>query len=407
MRTLLVLARAAALVLLVVVGLRGSGVSADEETPSPWLPPGDYQTSGQLDSDGNLFQVWRRTDAGETAYGDAHLLSVLREGQDQVLEAYDVLRPAAHAESELLTIRRRAEVEELQGSRIAETKGGLDETGLELAQGLVGRLLAVEPRWLEGVRLLEEATRVQREHEYESEGEPQPDTSRALLRNATRALERARQTAPWHLGIVCDLLAAYQLLLPYEVGTDRGANISFLWREVCAQWLGGAPTEEERALGLLCQLSCLFAEGCYPLAAELIDDPLLTEREEIEPLRRALASIGQAKREVAERVSLNGPRGHVDLLTITCPSDPRSTGFAWHRRVYLTYASGSQGPPLPVWFSLSLEGEAGARRWALVGWVGGSRRVLRLYGAQEPDNAAVDTLVKGLIQQTADAQEMR
>jgi hypothetical protein len=94
----------------------------------------------------------------------------------------------------------------------------------------------------------------------------------------------------------------------------------------------------------------------------------------------------------------------VHLQAITCRARTRP---AWHRRVYLTYAVDSAGPPLPVWFSLSLEGEQGARRWALVGWVGGSRRVLRLYGAKEPEGAEVDALVTGLIQQTADAEEVR
>ncbi len=399
MRTLLALARAATLAWLALVGFGAASLCADEETPSPWLPAGDYQTSGQLDSGGVLFQVWRRTDEGGTTYGDTHVLTVLREGHDEVLEAYDVARPAAHADGDLLTIRRRAGVEELQGSRIAETKGGIGETGLELAQGLVGRLLEVEARWLAGARLLEEAARAQQD--------PEDPSARARLRDATRALERVHQAAPWHLGIVCDLLAAYQLLLPYEVGTDRGANISFLWREACGTWLAGSPTEEERAVGLQCQLCCIFAEGCYPLAAELLEDPLLKEREEVEPLRRALAGLGQGTHESQERLSLSGPRGHVHLQTITCPNPPRTNGLAWHRRVYLTYAVDSAGPPLPVWFSLSLEGEQGARRWALVGWVGGSRRVLRLYGAKEPEGAEVDALVTSLIQQTADAEEVR
>ncbi len=401
MRTLLALARAATLAWLAVVGLGAASLGADEESESPWLSGGSFERAGSVHSGSTAFHIWRRSDAEAAAAGDATLLTLLREEEGVVREAYDVARAADQVAEldELFTIRRRAYAEEEHGSRIAETRGGMGDGGLELARSIVDKLVQVEPRWLTGARLLEEALRAQQD--------PEDASARGRLRDATRALERAHQTAPWHLGIVCDLLAAYQLLLPYEVGTDRGANISFLWREACGLWLTGAPTEDERALGLLCQVSCVFAEGCYPLVAELLEDPLLKEREDVEPLRRALAGLGQGTHETQERLSLSGPRGHVHLQAITCPNPPRTNGLAWHRRVYLTYAAESQGPPLPVWFSLSLEGEQGARRWALVGWVGGSRRVLRLYGAKEPEGADVDALVTSLIQQTADAEEVR
>jgi hypothetical protein len=218
MRTLLALARAATLAWLALVGFGAASLGADEEAESPWLTGGSFERAGSVHSGSTAFHVWRRTDAEASAAADATLLTLLREDDGALREAYDVARAGEQVEGqdELFTIRRRAYAEEEQGSRIAESRGGLGDGGLELGRDIVTRLLAVEARWHTGARLLEEAARVQQDSEDPS--------ARARLRDATRALERAHQVAPWHLGIVCDLLAAYQLLLPYEVGTDRGAN---------------------------------------------------------------------------------------------------------------------------------------------------------------------------------------
>lgn len=393
--------RRLSLLLLALAALSGRSSRADDDDPSAvWLTQAPYEDLGSVEAGpATRFRVWHRSGPPEVEGAEVPELALLRAEEGVIVEAYDVERETVTEGVVRLTVRRRTAADETLGSRIAEFPDGPGPLDLRGAGRLAQELLDVEPRWQAAAQRLAAALAAQRESEEES--------ARGLLRDAVRALERARQAAPWHLGIVADLLAAYQLLLPYEVGTDRGANVSFLWREVCRQWEDGVLTEDEQALSASCQLSCAFAEGCYPLAARLLEHPLLSGRDDLQPVRGALVALGQAQSESGERVRVAGPRGSLDLLTLACPAEPRSASLPWHRRVYLTYPPDDEGPPLPVWFSLSLEGESSARRWALVGWVGGSRRLLRLYGRTEPAAAEVDTFVTGLVQQSADAEGVR
>lgn len=397
-------------------GQPGPQAAIAEDASSLWLPEhGQYVPTGSFEAGGSTFQIWQLDAGGQPAERGASETIVLRTEHGTVSEAYDFARETSAVGSDIYSVRRRTQAGDWPGSRMAEAADGPDRNALAYAPALLARLLEVEGPWREGARLLEEARQADLAgadladaHLAEADlAEADAESMRVLLRRAARALGRARDLAPWHLGIVGDLLDVYQLLLPYEAGTDRGANISFLWREACAQWQSGALTEFERSMGKSCEFACAFAEGSHLLAAHLATDAELQSYANLAPVESVLAAMGAMPCHLDGRTTVSGPRGAVDLVELKVEGARPSSHLPWQRRAYIVYAQGSRGPSLPVWYSLSLEGDATSPRWALIGWVGASRRVLRVYGPEEPAAYEVSALVRGLIQQVADAEGVR
>ena len=122
MRTLLALARAATLAWLAVVGFGAARLSADEDAEALWLAGGTYERVGAVQAGSTTFHVWRWNEEQATAAEGTSLVTLIREEDGVLGEAYDLARAADQVEEpdELFTIRRRAYAEETEGSRIAE-----------------------------------------------------------------------------------------------------------------------------------------------------------------------------------------------------------------------------------------------------------------------------------------------
>lgn len=214
------------------------------------------------------------------------------------------------------------------------------------ARRLVEDALAVWTAWTDAAALLARAG-----------GEEADDTRRTLALAATRALERAFDAHPDHAGVLHDLLAAYELLLPLEAGTDRGANVSFLWRDrLLAYRARFAPTEDEY-VGVAGRLlaTCGLAEGCYALAA--LGASIGTTRGDetyAGTVVAALTALGQQTQEAAGDATVHAARGELRLVVMRCPGEPAEDGVPFHRLTALTVPSdgAASGIPTPVWYSL-------------------------------------------------------
>jgi hypothetical protein len=373
-----------------------SSARADEEREAAWLSSGAFTRAGAVEIAGRAYPVWVNAESEGT--GNAWLV-VLFPGFDEPESACDVYRRASEGEDTVYSVRRRTDRED-ETSDLVEYFGLAPEVeAIDVARTVVNGLLDVEDRWNAAARTLGEAAETSDD-----------DAARLHALQATRALERLHAQEPWHYGVVRDLLAAYQLLLPYEVGTDRGANVSFLWRPLLEDWQRGAVSTEDWRVALLGHLNLVFAEGCYAQVGAMLtefgasDDPLAA------PLFDALARLGQRDSLEVLRETVDGAHGSVVLATLATAGEPPEGVPLFHRRTWLLYDVNGSDIPLPVWFSLAREAprEAGGdARWGLFGWVGGSRRLLSLYGAAPPETESLDAVVRGLVKQTADGQGAR
>jgi len=267
------------------------------------------------------------------------------------------------------------------------------------ARRLVEDALAAWASWTDASALLERAI-----------AEASPDARRPLALAATRALERAASAHPDHAGLARDVLAAYELLLPLEAGTDRGANLSFLWRERLRTLRArfGASDDEFGALGARALATCGLAEGCYALAlagATYATTHGLAFGEEV---LATLEVLGQERQEGAGSETLSTRRGELRVVAFRCPAEPPDGGIPFHRLTVLTVPPGGDAAvPTPVWYSLTDERAGERHRWALYGNVGGSRRLLRLYGATEPDFAEAKQAIHDAIRAALEAEAVR
>lgn len=229
--------------------------------------------------------------------------------------------------------------------------------------------------WLAGSATLQKAV-----------AEESDDARRPLALAATRALDREFAAHPNHWGVLHDLLVAYQLLLPLEAATDRGANVSFLWRDrLRTQRARFIEAEGDEADSLARTMgTCSLAEGCYALTSIAAEYATAHGVDCADALVAALTALGQEKQESLGHETVSTPAGDVLLDFRRCPDDPPESGVAFHRLTVLTIGTHSNGIPTPVWYSLTAERSGEKSLWALYGHVGGSGRLLRLYGAEEP-----------------------
>ncbi len=261
------------------------------------------------------------------------------------------------------------------------------------ARRLVEDAIAVDELWTTASAALERAI-----------GEPDVDARHPLAMATARVLERAYAAHPDHVGILHDLLTAYQLLLPFETGGDGGANISFLWRDRLRTYVRLSAGGEGAAdiVGRLLT-TCGLAEGCYALAwlgaafATRHADPVG------EVVVAMLAAVGQDQQALASDVTLPMDRGNVRFVVFRCEGEPLETGVPFHRFTVLTFGAASSEIPTPVWYSLTCERVGERRRWAFYGNVGGSRRLLRLFGAAEPKSDDVTAIISEQIRVSLDA----
>ena len=247
------------------------------------------------------------------------------------------------------------------------------------AKRLAQDALAVWTTWTDASATLEKAI-----------AEESLDARRPLALAATRARERAFAAHPDHAGLLHDLLVAYGLLLPLEAGTDRGANISFLWRERLLTFRERFAPSEDAYVEVAARALAIggLAEGCYALA-HLGATIASTRGDEAyaATILASLEALGQDTQESAGDGVFTGRRGELRVVTFRCPAEPPEGGIPFHRlTVLIVPGSGrASGMPTPVWYSLTDERTGERHRWALYGNVGGTRRLLRLYGATEPD----------------------
>ena len=235
--------------------------------------------------------------------------------------------------------------------------------------------------------------------------EVEPEARRPLALAATRALDRIYAAHPDHVGILHDLLTSYQLLLPLEAGTDRGANISFLWRDRLKLAIRAFGEGSEEADDLVARMlsSCSIAEGCYALAALAAGFATQHGKGFGEGVLAQLARLGQEKQEPLDQETLATSRGELRVASFRCPGEPDAGGIPFHRITVLTFGASSVQVPTPVWYSLTCERTGERSRWALYGNVGGSRRLLHLFGPTEPAPDEVKAMLKAQLQAGLDA----
>jgi hypothetical protein len=285
-----------------------------------------------------------------------------------------------------------------------------EDQGPESPGVLVGvARVAEDARWLESVRpLLATALAVRAEWRAASallaEGAARPDAHarHPLVLTSYRALERLHAAHPAHLGILADLLAADQLLVPLEAGSDRGANLAFAWREHVAAWRAAAAQGADDRLQARTAVVCTLAEGCYAHAAFVLSQIPEGEEAEIEAFRAGIRALGQESQEFFGTHEPEGPKGALRVEVLRCTAEPPA-GTLFHRLTFLA-APRSRPESSPVWYSLTCERTEARTRWALYGWVGGSRRLLHLYGAEEPSNETVVEEVVALAHQAVGAE---
>lgn len=258
-----------------------------------------------------------------------------------------------------------------------------------MSRRLLEDTLAADPLWRAASTTLEKAI-----------AETEPEGRRPLALAATRVLDRIYAAHPDHIGLLHDLLTSYQLLLPLEAGTDRGANLSFLWRDrlkTAIRMLGEGSDEADDLVGRMLS-SCSLAEGCYALAAVAGDFAKAKGHAYGEIVFAEVARLGQDKQEAQGQETLPTPRGELRLAAFRCPEEPDAGGIPFHRMTVLTFGASSAQVPTPVWYSLTCERNGERSRWALYGNVGGTRRLLHLFGASEPASDEVAPILRAQIQ---------
>jgi hypothetical protein len=142
---------------------------------------------------------------------------------------------------------------------------------------------------------------------------------------------------------------------------------------------------------------CALAEGCYAYAVQALKGLPEEGDEGVAALRAGLERLGQSEQEVFTPMAVEGRTGKVAVAVARCNADPVGDGLPFHRLTFLTATEKKHGEATPVWYSLTCERTEARTRWTLNGWVGGARRLLKLYGAEEPDGTATIDEVLGLI----------
>lgn len=363
-------ALASVLVLLVV----GSAAAlADDPDRTPWLGGVSYEKKDVYalgDATVEVHEDPARPREGPTQ--GWYRLLVLRDGA--IVDGYRVDSWPEDGGRTSVALSWLDRAGEDDGVLVATGAVPEDSTALAVAKDLVAAAVGARGPWEAASALLARAVQTD-----------DPTARAAAALTAYRALERARTRFPDHLGVLRDLVVADTLLVPLEAGSDRGANLAFLWRDHVAALEAASSLDADVAPAREARIVCALAEGCYALAVAGLGFYPPEEAERAEVFRRALEGVGQAVQEPAESIELSLPDDRA--LTLSgwrCPGEVPASGVPFHRLTWLCAESRPDAQPKAVWYSLTGEAAAGGTRWALYGWVGGSRRLLRLYGATEP-----------------------
>jgi hypothetical protein len=361
--------------LALAVALALPSARAEEPDRSAWLVGRAYERATAFPAPGGA-TVEAYVAAQEGPAGDAESawfrFLVVAEGTVGETYAADVTRLADGGAR--VDLRWEDEGVEADGQRVATALVPADGEWLPAARALLASALAARPDWHAAAERLSQAA-----------GSSDPHERRPLALAAYRALERVHAAHPGHLGLLHDLLVADQLLVPLEVGSDRGANLAFRWREHVHAALVSGEDPGVRRHALTTGLVCALAEGCYAYAALALKQLRAAEASDLEGLEAALARLGQLEHEVFTPMEVTGARGAVGVVVARCNDEPVGDGLMFHRLTFFACPAGRPDAPTPVWYSLTCERTDARTRWTLNGWVGGTRRVLRLFGAEEPD----------------------
>lgn len=365
--------RIRALVSVLVLLVVGSAAAlADDPDRTPWLGGVSYEKKDVYPLGDAVVEV--HEDPARPREGPTqgwYRLLVLRDGA--IVDGYRVDSWPEDGGGTSIALAWLDRAGDDDGVLVATGAVPEGSTALAAAKALVALAVSARGPWEAASALLARAVQTD------------DATARAAAAlTAYRALERARTMFPAHLGVLRDLVVADRLLVPSEVGTDRGGNLAFLWRDHVAALEAATAVEEEVAPAVETTAVCALAEGCYALAATALAR-LAPESDAATTVRATLERVGQATQEPADAVEV--PLGDDRTLSLAgwhCPGELPEDGVPFHRLTWLcprpTPAEGTSA----VWYSLTGETSAGRARWALYGWVGGSRRLLRLYGATEP-----------------------
>jgi hypothetical protein len=367
---------------------------AEDPDRSRWLVGRTYEKGPSFTTaDGKPVEFYVASQEGPAGEAESAWFRFLVLENGEVAEAYavDVTRTADQPTR--LDLRWEDEGPETAGVRVAAALAAEDALWLEAARRTLTIALTVGPAWREASARLSQAAAV-----------PEPAARHPSARSAYRALERLYAATPEHLGVLADLLAADQLLVPLEVGSDRGANLAFAWREHVGAALAAARSLDDVGPPLRTAVVCALAEGCYAHAALALAARPEREDPEDEALRAGLVRLGQEAQENLGTVAVDGPKGALRLTTVRCAAEPVGGGLLFYRTTYFTSTPSRSAETTPVWYSLTCERTDARTRWSLYGWVGGSRRLLRLYGPEEPDGEAVNGEVLRLAQAAVGAE---
>jgi hypothetical protein len=375
---------------LLVAGLGAlRPAAADEPDRADWLVGRPYErveTFEAWDLSVEAYAAQQEAPAAEVERGWLRFLAV-RGGAVVASYRVDVARrPEGHARLSMYVHRA---TDDDEGAFVAAADVEADAAWRTAARALLTIAWIGADAWGKGSAALADAV-----------AEEEPTARHAKALGAYRALERAGASNPQHLGILRDALVAAQLLVPMEVGSDRGANLAFAWRRDAQRAFaqaGGEPGLLHEALRTVAV--CALAEDCLGLVALLLQGTARTQDDLLAPLADALARRGQDQPTQREAVEVSGRGAALRLTPIVCAGDVPDDGLGFHRVTVLVERPGPPPELTAVWYSLSAERSASGSRWALYGRVGGSRRLLHLYGATEPDTDAVIAEIVALAQQ--------
>lgn len=370
---------------------------AEEPDRSQWLVGRPYEKSASFTTTGDAsVELYVASQEGPAAEAETAWFRFLLVKQGEVLESYavDVARMAGQPTR--LDLRWEDQGAEDPGVPVGAALVPEDGQWLDAARLMLANAVAAGPAWRDGSARLAQAAEAS-----------DLEARRVLALAAYRALERAFQATPAHLGLLHDLLVADQILVPLEVGSDRGANLAFAWRAHVASANAVGRDEVDVHEALRTAVVCSMAEGCYAYAAAILGKMVEGDDPEFDALRLGVQRLGQQEQEGLEPQTVDGPTGSLTVAILRCAADPVGDGLLFHRFSFFTATQARPQDVTPVWYSLTCEKTEARTRWSLYGWVGGSRRLLRLYGAEEPDGETVIGEVLNLVRVAVGAEEVK
>jgi hypothetical protein len=370
---------------------------AEEPDRSQWLVGRTYERSARFTAPGEAeVEFYVASQEGPASEAETAWFRLLLVKQGEVVESYAIDVTRTEGEPTRLDLRWEDQGSEDEGVRVGAALVPEDGQWADAARLLVANAVAAGPAWREASAQLAQAAEA-----------TDLAARRPLALAAYRALEGAAERHPTHLGLLNDLLVADQILVPLEVGSDRGANLAFAWRAHMATARSVSRDDMDFREALRTALVCSMAEGCYAFAASVLATQVEGDDPELDTLRAGIQRLGQQEQEHLTPTAIEGPTGALLVAGVRCNAEPVGEGLLFHRLSFFTTTTARPHDPTPVWYSLTCEKTEARTRWSLYGWVGGSRRLLRLYGAEEPDGDAVTEVVLGQMRAAVGQEQVK